>query len=405
MTLANEEWKEISRKMAADFLLVALTSIYWRESWKYGERAYRYCHHDVGHAIATVAFAAAALGWRTKLSHCITDDELATLLGLHLQEGIEAEHPDCLLIIYPENENISLTEPVLNFSATLFERLQKNEFKGNPNTLSQSHHEWPIIDSVAATCLANSVKSFTSKRDERTAVKGQNKFVKDRHLSARKIIRNRRSAVAMDGRTRIGKEIFYQMMAHVSPHPGNTITGVFAWRARISLAIFIHRVEDLPSGLYVLIRDPVHETSLRKALRSDFVWLKPGDCGESINLYLLSEFDFRDHARTICCHQDIAADGAFALGMLAEFDASLKQYGALFYPRLYWETGLIGQILYLEAEAAGIRATGIGCFFDDAMHDVLGIRDHSWQSLYHFTVGGPVDDSRIQTLPCYGHLQ
>ena len=31
---------------------VALTSIAWREAWKYGERAFRYCNHDVGHALA-----------------------------------------------------------------------------------------------------------------------------------------------------------------------------------------------------------------------------------------------------------------------------------------------------------------------------------------------------------------
>ena len=75
------------------------------------------------------------------------------------------------------------------------------------------------------------------------------------------------------------------------------------------------------------------------------------------------------------------------------------------YPRLFWETGLIGQVLYLEAEAAGIRSTGIGCFFDDSVHEVLGIRDHSWQSLYHFAVGGPVDDPRLKTLAPYHHLQ
>ena len=29
-------------------VLVALTSIHWREAWKYGERAFRYCQHDLG---------------------------------------------------------------------------------------------------------------------------------------------------------------------------------------------------------------------------------------------------------------------------------------------------------------------------------------------------------------------
>jgi hypothetical protein len=62
---------------------------------------------------------------------------------------------------------------------------------------------------------------------------------------------------------------------------------------------------------------------------------------------------------------------------------------------------VVGQLLYLEAEAAGVRATGIGCFFDDPMHDVLGVRGHAFQSLYHFTVGTPVDDARLTIEPGY----
>jgi hypothetical protein len=58
-------------------------------------------------------------------------------------------------------------------------------------------------------------------------------------------------------------------------------------------------------------------------------------------------------------------------------------------------------VLYLEAEAAGVRSTGIGCFFDDPVHQVFGLRDLEFQSLYHFTVGGAVDDPRLTTLPPY----
>ncbi|MGD2056230.1 MAG: nitroreductase family protein, partial [Gammaproteobacteria bacterium] len=113
----------------------------------------------------------------------------------------------------------------------------------------------------------------------------------------------------------------------------------------------------------------------------------------------------REAARIVSCHQDIAADGAFALGMLAEFEAPLAAHGAWFYKRLYWECGVIGQVLYLEAEAAGIRSTGIGCFFDDLMHRILGLRGGRFQSLYHFTVGGPVEDPRLRTEPAYAHRQ
>ena len=90
--------------------------------------------------------------------------------------------------------------------------------------------------------------------------------------------------------------------------------------------------------------------------------------------------------------------------MLAEFRTSIEECGPSFYPRLFWETGLIGHVLYLEAEAAGVRGTGIGCFFDDTMHRTLGIQSDDWQSLYHFTVGGPVVDSRLRTIPPYAHL-
>jgi hypothetical protein len=61
-------------------------------------------------------------------------------------------------------------------------------------------------------------------------------------------------------------------------------------------------------------------------------------------------------------------------------------------------------MLYLGAEAAGVRGTGIGCFYDDVMHRALGLADRTWQSLYHFTIGGPLEDPRLVTLPPYAHL-
>jgi hypothetical protein len=90
--------------------------------------------------------------------------------------------------------------------------------------------------------------------------------------------------------------------------------------------------------------------------------------------------------------------------MLAELEPALTEHGAWMYRHLHWEAGAIGQILYIEAEAARLRATGIGCFFDDAVHELLGLRDRSLQSLYHFTVGAPVPDLRLRTLGAYHHL-
>ena len=75
------------------------------------------------------------------------------------------------------------------------------------------------------------------------------------------------------------------------------------------------------------------------------------------------------------------------------------------YRQLFWESGMIGQILYLEAEANGVGSTGIGCFFDDPVHEIIGLHGNDFQDLYHFTVGGPVEDLRLETNPPYVHLK
>ena len=106
-------------------------------------------------------------------------------------------------------------------------------------------------------------------------------------------------------------------------------------------------------------------------------------------------------SKTVSCHQDIASDGAFSLGMIAAFGETIRSQGAWWYRRLFWEAGVLGQVLYLEAEAAGVRSTGIGCYFDDVFHELLGLTGDEFQDMYHFTVGGPVEDQRLTTLPAY----
>ena len=175
------------------------------------------------------------------------------------------------------------------------------------------------------------------------------------------------------------------------------------WRPRIHLGLFVHRVNDLTPGLYVLVRDPGRIEALRQAMSGDFLWGGLASCPHGLPLYLLKEGDCRALAARVSCGQDIAGDGAFSLAMLADYADILTAYGAGFYRKLFWEAGLVGQVLYLEAEEAGIRSTGIGCYFDDPVHEVFGISSRDWQSFYHFTVGGPIEDGRLTTLPAYAN--
>ena len=97
-------FEALMREFPAHALLIGLSSIHWREAWKYGERAFRYCQHDVGHAIGTLRVAAATLGWSAALLHGLADQTIEDLLGLNRAEdfaGAEREHPDAVLAVWP----------------------------------------------------------------------------------------------------------------------------------------------------------------------------------------------------------------------------------------------------------------------------------------------------------------
>lgn len=216
-------------------------------------------------------------------------------------------------------------------------------------------------------------------------------------ISAGQIIRQRRSLVACDGRTSIPAERFYRMLSRVMPAPGDAIP----WRPCIHFGLFVHRVAGIEPGLYAMARAAAKVEKLKAAMHVHFAWERPPGCPAELPLYLLERGDARQLAAQVSCRQEIAGEGAFSLGMLAEYQETLVAHGPSFYRRLFWEAGAIGQVLYLEAEAAGVRSTGIGCFFDDPVHQVFGFKDLAFQSLYHFTVGGYVDDPRLTTLAPY----
>ena len=369
-------------------VLIGISSIHWREAWKYGMRAWRYCQHDCGHAIATVSYAAAALGWQTRLVLSAADDVVANVLGLDRSmefESAEREAPDALLWVGDPDACPDL--------ARLLDPLSKATWYGHANRLSQEHMRWPDIDSIDRVTH----KSLTQECCAPAPIALPPSADPALDLSFAEIARQRRSAVDFDGITSIPAVALFTMLECLLPHRDAPPWNALPHPALVHPALMVHRVDGLEPGLYIFVRDPAALPGLRQSMRPEWIWQQTGP--DHLPLYLLLPYDLREHAKLICCHQDIGADSCFALGMLAKFEVALQEPWR--YRHLFWECGMLGQVLYLEAEAAGVRSTGIGCFFDDEMHALLGIHDYSWQSLYHFTVGGAVDDTRLSTLPPY----
>lgn len=366
-----------------------LSSIYWREAWKYGERAIRYVNHDLGHAMGALRYSANLLGWKVCLQAQVDSGGLSRLLGFD-QFDIpieEKEDADCLLWV-----SVQADEP--GHVTEWIKGVDPPKYSDPPNRLSSDHRSWPLIQEVAQLTRS---PGFAL---EGSAVANKQQIGKSRY-AAEEIIRKRRSAQGYDRvRSQMSLDAFRQIMWAVLPSAGCPFD-VLPLETNVDLILFVHQVAGLESGLYCLLRNPSHLDHLKSSLKYGFDWQQPMS---DLSLYHLQGGNFRATAEMISCQQAIAGDSAFSLAMLARF-APLLTGAPWRYPPLYWETGLIGQILYLEAEANDHQGTGIGCFFDDLMHDLLGIEDYAWQDLYHFTIGRALVDERIQTMPPYYHLE
>lgn len=375
---------------------VGLTSICWREAWKYGERAFRYCQHDVGHALAALRLAAAALGWHLPLQPQWDDAQLAHWLGLDRAgdfAGAELETPELLVQVVVEASSPAAPSPGPDSAVQWF---------GQANTLSRFQVDWPVIDEAIRASERKPLPGMPTL-DGTLPDWGPPKPPACGH-TASQLIRQRRSAVNFDGVRSLSQAGLMAILDTTLPRSAAPPFDAWPFPPRLNLVLMVHRVQGLAPGLYLWLRAPFHETQLRAAFRPDFFWEAVTDSSNNAPLYRLSSGDEGDFARQLSCHQDIASDGAFSLGMLASFEPVLRERGAAAYRELFWEAGMIGQALYLAAEAAGVRGTGIGCYFDDVLHRKLGLRNQDWQSLYHFTVGGPVEDLRLRTAPPYAHL-
>ena len=187
---------------------------------------------------------------------------------------------------------------------------------------------------------------------------------------------------------------FFRMAAALMPDAG------LPWDAwphvpRVHAVLYAHRIDGLTPGVYLLPRSEAGADLLAEALQTGTSWQRVAEAPAGLPLQRIAEHPaLAGTLRTLSCHQAIASDACFALSLLAEFDGPLAS-APWRYRQLFQEAGLIGQVLYLQAEAEGFRGTGIGCYFDDAVHELLGLTGDRLQVLYHFTVGAPLADTRI----------
>lgn len=384
-------------------LVLCLTSILWRESWKYRQRAFRYCQHDLGHALCAISLSAAMLGWRAEVIGEFVDAELESLFGL--ADG--DEKPMLLIVLRSARSERSGQLESLRIPIGVPDR----RFAGVPNVLSATTITYDVIEEICKSTTREFLDPQAGQRREDVAasvreqaemrsmfsdaafyLNGKVLPLRDRERehgahaesagtvastreSAQSLIRRRRSCLDLDGKQQMP-------FAHLSTILSSVTRGFSAdfcgEDSFIHLFVYLHRIDGAEPGLYV------YDSKMR-------------------SLVQLAAGDSREAAKTVSCFQDIAADGCFAVSMVADLLGAYRLFGDRGYRYVHYQAGYTGQLLYLTSLALGYESTGIGCFVDDEINAMLRLAE-GFEVVYNFTIGRAVPDPRLTDLPAYEFL-
>jgi SagB-type dehydrogenase family enzyme len=346
-------------------LVFVLTSIAWREAWKYHDRAYRYCLHDIGHAWQALALAGRAMGCESFAIGNFVDDEVSASCLLN-----EDEWPMLIVTLQGPSIPVVLREPT-----------QTVLYRGEANQLSDEKISYPRIERIyAATKLLAAAKEISdrSSRDDSSSCADTLKPNESGRIelppplstsnSFGDVVRTRRSALDFRGSEE------FMSLAQLSTLLSGTAKPFFADFAAhpfVQLYLYVHRVSGLEPGVYRY-------------------W------PEHAQLEAVKLGDQRLVAAALSLGQDLAGNSCVTFSMIGDFEKATRIYGDRGYRYVHFEAGATGQRMYLAAEALGLRATGIGAFFDDEVHRYLSLTPEQGQVVYHFAVGYPVPDPRLE---------
>ena len=330
-------------------IVCVLTSIAWREAWKYRDRAYRYCLHDIGHAWQSLALAARAMGCETRAIGHFDDDAIAAEMHLHGDEWP-------MLMIELRGASIPVCER--DVEETVW-------YGGRANELSIEVIAYPLIDSFHSVS-----KRTRGAATAEPAASGSGGIhlpaPATTNLTFGEIARKRRSALNFVG----GKQsMSMSQLSAILAAAVQPLAADFGEARFIQLYLYAHRVDGLPPGVYRY-------------------WPLNAE------LELIHGGDQRLMAAGLSLGQDLAGNACVAFSMIGDLDRATRAQGDRGYRYAHLEAGAIGHHLYIAAESHGFGATGIGAFYDEEVHRYL--KPERGQVVYHFAIGYPVPDPRLE---------
>jgi len=299
--------------------LIAST-IFWRSTWKYHARAYRYCFWDTGTMLANLLAVANAEGHRTEVVTAFLDAELEVLIGA---DG-EREGIACVVAL---GTTAAARESSDAASAIAWESLPLSPGEVSYPDLVRVHQASRLesLDEVAAIATA-------SPPDPGPPVSAGGLGLGETVL--------RRGATRAFSHDSIPADDLNQILAASSgPVPAD-------FRSQCEIYLIVNAVDGIEAGAYRYDR-------------------------ASGALELIKRGEFRGNAGYLCLEQAVGLDCSVLVCYMAALERALATLGNRGYRDLHLEAGLLGGRACLGAFALGHGATGL-TFYDDDTASFFG---------------------------------
>jgi SagB-type dehydrogenase family enzyme len=343
--LRRGDWRQLiaraagNRSSLADArAIVIVTSIFWRSTWKYRARGYRYCFWDGGTMLANLLAAASAEGIPAKVITAFSDPDLEALLGIDGDsEGMVA------LVALGASPGSATSSPEL--APLSFESIPISPSQVDYNDLRKIHRESRLISEEEVAAVATS-----------------------------QVINVQRSAPALLSRG-LGETILRRGSTRVFSHdsiPAADLQVIMAassaplradFRRLIDTFLIVNAVDGIEPGAY----------------RYDRV---------SARFDLIKSGSFRGEAGYLCLEQPLGMDCSALVVYMADLEGALKTSGNRAYRNLHLEAGIAGGRAYLAAYSLGHGATGL-TFYDDDTTEFFGFQKNKELSIFMTAIGVP----------------
>ena len=313
-------------------LALVLTSIAWRNAWKYGPRSYRHWFWDGGTLCANVLALVGALGLRHEVLMGFVDE------GLNLLLGIDGRKEAAIAVV-----------PVWSGGASRArERLPLNEVSLRVLPLSRREVEYEEVLRAYRASRLSDASEVSRWRDRaasmgplRVEVEGERFKMPGPPAGTRlpplgEVILRRGSTRRFARLPIEGWKLGFVLRTMYSPLRADFLEGA---GSTVTSFLIVNAVEGLRPGSYVY-----------DAPRDELVLLKEGN--------------FRRVAEYLCLEQELGGDASATLFLMAPLEKVLASLGNRGYRAAQFEAGVRAGLAYLAAYSVGIGATGL-TFYDE----------------------------------------